>query len=106
MHNNGVSHKTEPRDLDGVYTILKWLSYIPKTKSSPVPMIKPSDPVDREVDYMPTKVPYDPRWMLSGRQSPSEFLDYTFFCTALNCLIPAKKSNAIDFFLLNKVVYF
>lgn len=22
MHNNGVSHKTEPRDLDGVYTVL------------------------------------------------------------------------------------
>uniref|UniRef100_A0A8D8X038 Acetyl-CoA carboxylase n=1 Tax=Cacopsylla melanoneura TaxID=428564 RepID=A0A8D8X038_9HEMI len=86
MHNNGVSHKTEPRDLDGVYTILKWLSYIPKTKNSPVPMIKPSDPVDREVDYMPTKVPYDPRWMLSGRQSPTNssvwengFFDYGSF---------------------------
>ncbi|KAL1454989.1 hypothetical protein WDU94_009115 [Cyamophila willieti] len=86
MHNNGVSHKTEPRDLDGVFTILKWLSYIPKTKSSPVPMIKPCDPVDREVDYMPTKVPYDPRWMLSGRQSPTNssvwengFFDYGSF---------------------------
>ncbi|KAI5726751.1 hypothetical protein M8J76_007892 [Diaphorina citri] len=86
MHNNGVSHKTEPRDLDGVYTILKWLSYIPKTKASPVPMIKPCDPVDREVDYMPTKVPYDPRWMLSGRQSPTNssvwengFFDYGSF---------------------------
>lgn len=30
MYNNGVSHKTEPRDLDGIYRILKWLSYIPK----------------------------------------------------------------------------
>ena len=30
MYNNGVSHKTEPRDLDGIYAILKWLSYIPK----------------------------------------------------------------------------
>lgn len=30
MYNNGVSHKTEQTDLDGIYTILKWLSYIPK----------------------------------------------------------------------------
>ncbi|PSN52685.1 Acetyl-CoA carboxylase [Blattella germanica] len=71
MYNNGISHKTEARDLDGVYTILKWLSYIPKDKMSPVPFIKPVDPVDREVGYMPTKAPYDPRWMLAGRPSPS-----------------------------------
>ncbi|KAJ9595497.1 hypothetical protein L9F63_013319, partial [Diploptera punctata] len=64
MYNNGISHKTESRDLDGIYTILKWLSYIPKDKMSPVPFIKPVDPVDREVGYMPTKAPYDPRWML------------------------------------------
>lgn len=30
MYNNGISHKTEARDLDGIYTIMKWLSYIPK----------------------------------------------------------------------------
>ena len=34
MYNNGVSHKTEPRDLDGIYTLLKWLSYIPKVRKS------------------------------------------------------------------------
>lgn len=71
MYNNGVSHKTDPRDLDGIYTILKWLSYIPKDKLSPVPFIKSVDPVDREIDYMPTKAPYDPRWMLAGRQNPN-----------------------------------
>lgn len=32
MYNNGVTHKTEVRDLDGVYTILKWLSYMPKVR--------------------------------------------------------------------------
>ena len=32
MYNNGISHKTESRDLDGIYTIIKWLSYIPKVK--------------------------------------------------------------------------
>ncbi|KAK6633678.1 hypothetical protein RUM44_004285 [Polyplax serrata] len=67
MYNNGVSHKTEPHDLDGIYTILKWLSYIPKDKYSIVPIIRVTDPVDREISYMPTKAPYDPRWMLAGR---------------------------------------
>lgn len=67
MYNNGVSHKTEPHDLDGIYTILKWLSYIPKDKYSIVPIVSPADPVDREISYMPTKAPYDPRWMLAGR---------------------------------------
>lgn len=30
MYNNGVTHKTEQSDLEGIYTILKWLSYVPK----------------------------------------------------------------------------
>ncbi|XP_031330897.1 acetyl-CoA carboxylase isoform X2 [Photinus pyralis] len=67
MHNNGISHKTDQTDLDGIYTILNWLSYVPKDKNSPVPMIKPVDPIDREIAYMPTKAPYNPRWMLEGR---------------------------------------
>lgn len=71
MYNNGVSHKTEARDLDGVYRILKWLSYIPKTKESPVPIIKSVDPVERDIDYVPTKVPYDPRWMIAGKENTS-----------------------------------
>lgn len=38
-----------------------------------VPMITPADPIDREIGYMPTKAPYDPRWMLGGRQNPCKF---------------------------------
>lgn len=67
MYNNGITHKTEPHDLDGIHTILKWLSYMPKDRMSIVPIIKPVDPIDREITYMPTKTPYDPRWMLAGR---------------------------------------
>lgn len=40
---------------------------------SPLPVTKPVDPVDREVGFMPTKTPYDPRWMLAGRQNPSKY---------------------------------
>ncbi|XP_014207408.1 acetyl-CoA carboxylase isoform X3 [Copidosoma floridanum] len=70
MHNNGISHTTEPRDLDGVATVLRWLSYVPKTKGAPLPirsMAQLADPIDREIDFLPSKAPYDPRFMLEGR---------------------------------------
>ncbi|XP_072244094.1 acetyl-CoA carboxylase isoform X2 [Leuresthes tenuis] len=70
MHNNGVTHTTVPDDFDGVFTILQWLSYMPKNKHSPVPVIATTDPVDREIEFTPTKAPYDPRWMLAGRHHP------------------------------------
>lgn len=37
-----------------------------------MPVISTTDPVDREIEYTPTKAPYDPRWMLAGRPHPSE----------------------------------
>ncbi|XP_059482101.1 acetyl-CoA carboxylase isoform X3 [Neocloeon triangulifer] len=71
MYNNGVSHTTAKGDLEGVYTILQWLSYIPERKGAPLPIITPVDPTERDITYMPTKAPYDPRWMLAGRPSPT-----------------------------------
>ncbi|GCB65673.1 hypothetical protein scyTo_0007767 [Scyliorhinus torazame] len=71
MHNNGISHTTVPDDFEGVYTILQWLSYMPKNNTSPVPMISPKDCPEREIDFVPTKAPYDPRWMLAGRPHPT-----------------------------------
>ena len=68
MHNNGISHATEPRDLDGVETVLRWLSYMPKRKGASLPILSVIDPIDREIAFVPTKAPYDPRWMLQGRQ--------------------------------------
>lgn len=101
MHNNGVTHTTVPDDFEGVFTILQWLSYMPKVwlsvtdrslsrsepdsklvvlsalqnKHSPVPIMAVTDPVDREIEFIPTKAPYDPRWMLAGRPHPSQFQD-------------------------------
>uniref|UniRef100_A0A3B4B461 Uncharacterized protein n=1 Tax=Periophthalmus magnuspinnatus TaxID=409849 RepID=A0A3B4B461_9GOBI len=69
MHNNGVTHNTVCDDFEGVFTLLQWLSYMPKCKTSPVPVIAAKDPIDRPVDFVPTKAPYDPRWMLAGRPS-------------------------------------
>lgn len=71
MHNNGVTHKTEALDLDGVYTILYWLSYIPDVRGGILPIVTTSDPINRPIDFMPTKAPYDPRWMLAGRVNPA-----------------------------------
>ncbi|XP_075070318.1 acetyl-CoA carboxylase 2 isoform X2 [Mixophyes fleayi] len=71
MCNNGVSHTMVPDDFEGVYTILQWLSYMPQDNHSPVPVISPVDPIDRQIQFMPTKAPYDPRWMLAGRAHPT-----------------------------------
>uniref|UniRef100_A0A8C3N0R0 Uncharacterized protein n=1 Tax=Geospiza parvula TaxID=87175 RepID=A0A8C3N0R0_GEOPR len=72
MHNNGVTHDTVCDDFEGVYTILQWLSYMPKNIHSPVPILKAKDPIDRTIDFVPTKAPYDPRWMLAGRPNPNQ----------------------------------
>ncbi|XP_053219260.1 acetyl-CoA carboxylase 2 isoform X2 [Podarcis raffonei] len=71
MHNNGVSHVTVPDDFEGVYTILQWLTFMPKDNRSPLPITTTSDPIDREIDFVPSKAPYDPRWMLAGRPHPT-----------------------------------
>ncbi|XP_065368602.1 acetyl-CoA carboxylase isoform X2 [Calliphora vicina] len=76
MYNNGVSHKTEALDLDGVYTILDWLSYIPAYIGCDLPIVDPSDRIDRPIDFMPTKAPYDPRCMLAGRVNPANANDW------------------------------
>eukprot|EP00069_Balaena_mysticetus_P013532 bmy_08280T0 len=72
MHYNGVSHVTVPDDFEGVCTILEWLSYMPKDNRSPVPIITPTDPIDREIEFQPSRSPYDPRWLLAGRPHPSK----------------------------------
>ncbi|XP_041773392.1 acetyl-CoA carboxylase-like isoform X2 [Anopheles merus] len=76
MYNNGVTHKTETLDLDGVYTILHWLSYIPNARGGILPIVSPSDPIERMIDFTPTKAPYDPRWMLAGRYNPANPSDW------------------------------
>ncbi|KAG8178328.1 hypothetical protein JTE90_026296 [Oedothorax gibbosus] len=86
MHNNGVSHVTATDDLEGVFLMLKWLSYMPKCKGAELPVIEALDPVDRDVIYIPTRLPSDPRYLLAGRESPNlpgfwedGFFDYGSF---------------------------
>lgn len=68
MHTNGVSHLTVSSHLDGVLSILKWLSFVPAVRDGPLPIsdISGVDSVDREIDFQPGKSPYDPRHLLMG----------------------------------------
>ncbi|KAH0513850.1 Acetyl-CoA carboxylase 1 [Microtus ochrogaster] len=86
MHNNGVTHSTVCDDFEGVFTVLQWLSYMPKSVHSSVPLLNSKDPIDRIIEFVPTKAPYDPRWMLAGRPHPTQkgqwlsgFFDYGSF---------------------------
>lgn len=74
MHNNGVTHAVDSRDLEGVATVLKWLSYFPRARGTSLPILTSPlpDPINRDITYVPTKAPYDPRWMLEGRCSPND----------------------------------
>lgn len=75
MHNNGVSSAVVPADLDSIYTTLKWLSYMPKDKLSMVPIMRSPDPVDRPVEWTPTRAPHDPRLGLTGEPGRPGFFD-------------------------------
>jgi acetyl-CoA carboxylase/biotin carboxylase 1 len=72
MHNNGISHDVVTDDFEGIFLILKWLSFMPnrivnKTLVS-LPILLPLfDPIDRIIEYQPTKAAYDPRCMLEGK---------------------------------------
>eukprot|EP00928_Gymnodinium_smaydae_P014612 TRINITY_DN15382_c0_g1_i1.p1 TRINITY_DN15382_c0_g1~~TRINITY_DN15382_c0_g1_i1.p1 ORF type:complete len:2081 (+),score=604.78 TRINITY_DN15382_c0_g1_i1:101-6343(+) len=73
MVPNGVTHELVRNDQDGVEAILKWLAYVPCDVHSVPPYISPVDKVDRQVAFMPTKAPYDPRHMLAGVTVDGEF---------------------------------
>lgn len=68
MYKNGVSHLTASSDLEGVTHILQWLSYVPRAKGDSLPVRETPDTWDREIGYVPPKGPYDPRWMLEGKE--------------------------------------
>lgn len=73
MHNNGISHDVVTDDFEGVFLILKWLSFMPDklVDNGPLRLAIVDnylDPVDRDIEYVPpTKTAYDPRHMLEGK---------------------------------------
>ena len=75
MYPNGVTHDVVEDDREGVASILKWLSFVPKTVDDLPAVRAMSDPVDRPVAWRPTPTPYDPRLMLSGTNDMPGFFD-------------------------------
>lgn len=77
MYNNGVSHLTVANDYEGVHALVHWLSYVPAHRGATLPLLHytidsrnvfhPTDPVEREIDFVPSRTPYNPRWMLAGK---------------------------------------
>ena len=71
MAHNGVSHAVVEDDVQGVQAVLRWLSFVPRRKGAPLPVLAGADPVDREVGFRPLPgVPYDPRHLLAGAAGP------------------------------------
>ncbi|OLP76680.1 Acetyl-CoA carboxylase, partial [Symbiodinium microadriaticum] len=68
MVPNGVTHQVVRDDQEGMSAILDWLSYVPKDVSCLPPVCQPAgaDPWDRDVEFEPTQLPYDPRDFLRG----------------------------------------
>ncbi|XP_010261220.1 PREDICTED: acetyl-CoA carboxylase 1-like [Nelumbo nucifera] len=67
MATNGVVHLTVSDDLEGVTAILNWLSYVPPCVGGPLPILGPSDPPERPVEYFPDNS-CDPRAAICGIQ--------------------------------------
>ncbi|XP_075245260.1 acetyl-CoA carboxylase-like isoform X3 [Convolutriloba macropyga] len=67
MHFNGVSHCTADNDHEALKKFVLWLSFVPAAKGEDPPILPVVDPIDREIDFMPSKQPYDPRHMLAGK---------------------------------------
>lgn len=66
MVPNGVTHQVVRDDQEGMSAILDWLSFVPKDVSCPPPISSSSDPWDRDVEFEPSPLPYDPRDFLRG----------------------------------------
>lgn len=66
MYPNGVSHEIVQDDGEGVQAIMDWLSYTPKDFNSIAPSLESTDPIERDIEFTPSKTPYDPRHMLAG----------------------------------------
>jgi len=75
MYPNGVTHEVVDDDQAGVAAIIRWLSYVSKDATALPAVRENADPVDRKVEFQPTKTPYDPRHMLGGTDGALGFFD-------------------------------
>ncbi|KAL2653562.1 hypothetical protein R1flu_021690 [Riccia fluitans] len=77
MAVNGVTHLTVSDDMEGVSSVLNWLSYIPAVKGGPLPFLQASDPPTRLVEYTP-ETSCDPRAAIRGVEVNGKWLGGIF----------------------------
>ncbi|BBN00335.1 acetyl-CoA carboxylase / biotin carboxylase 1 [Marchantia polymorpha subsp. ruderalis] len=77
MAVNGVTHLTVADDLEGVSSILNWLSYVPAVKGGPLPFLHATDPPQRLVEYTP-ETSCDPRAAIRGIEVDGKWLGGIF----------------------------
>ena len=75
MIPNGVSHELVDDDQEGVASILKWISFVPKEVGALPASRGFSDPITREFEWRPSSTPYDPRMMINGDGKMKGFFD-------------------------------
>ena len=79
MGVNGVSHHVVSDDLQGVKTILKWLSYTPRLLGGWPGRCPTADPVDRSIEYAPDESDkLDPRRAIAGWTSDGRWVSGLF----------------------------
>lgn len=74
MYPNGVSHLLADTHMDVISKALQWLSFVPASRNSVLPIhdISGVDTIDRKVEFTPKKgIVYDPRYMLAGMTHPA-----------------------------------
>ena len=69
MGQNGVVHEVVCDDVLGMSSVLKWLSYVPESRGSPLPLLPSVDGVEREVEYVPAGI-CDARSAIAGTKTP------------------------------------
>jgi acetyl-CoA carboxylase/biotin carboxylase 1 len=71
MYSNGISHIAENDHLSAVTSAIHWLSYVPTVRGGLLPItdITGVDEIERPITFVPEAgVPYDPRFLLTGRE--------------------------------------
>nr|CDS18174.1 acetyl coenzyme A carboxylase 1 [Echinococcus granulosus] len=73
MANNGVCHLVVPDEYLALQQVVHWLSFVPISRGARLPVFRspPADPIDRPVEYVPSRerTNDDPRWMFTGVMS-------------------------------------
>jgi len=74
MYSNGISHLVEKDHLQSVTSAIHWLSYVPTVRGGLLPItdITGVDEIERPICFTPKAgIPYDPRFLLTGREDES-----------------------------------